>query len=222
MELLYEESGRLTRRKTPFYGNAAKVIIFIMYSGLRISEAIGLKWRYVSQDFSSIRVEQSSRKIIDRDDEGNAIIDENGKRKHKRIQKETKSKSGVRTIPLPDRAIEILKYFDKIPHTPNDNVFLTSNNTIFNRRNLQRVLENMLRHSNCFCKEYTPHSLRHGYGSVLISNGVDIKIVSELLGHSDVAFTYNVYIGILKEDKINAVKSVFNLKDEGIANEIEN
>lgn len=64
--------------------------------------------------------------------------------------------------------------------------------------------------ADCVCKEYTPHSLRHGYRSILISNGVDIKIVSELLGHSDVAFTYNVYIGILKKDKINAIKNVFN------------
>ena len=44
----------------------------------------------------------------------------------------------------------------------------------------------------------------------MISKGVDIKIVSELLGHADVSFTYNVYVGILKEDKINAVRNVFN------------
>ena len=47
--------------------------------------------------------------------------------------------------------------------------------------------------------------LRHGYGSILISKGADIKLVSELLGHSDVTFTYNVYIGIFQEDKRKAV-----------------
>lgn len=219
MELLYEESNRLTGRNTPFYGNGAKVIIFIMYSGLRISEAIGLKWKYVSQDLTSIRIEQSSRTIVKRDENGNALTSSDGKKQYQQIQKSTKTKNGVRTIPLPDRAIEILKYFNEIPHTSNDNVFLTANKTIFGKRNLERILSNMLEHSNCYCKNYTPHSLRHGYGSVLISKGVDIKIVSELLGHSDVAFTYNVYIGILKEDKINAVKNVFNQCNEEKKNE---
>ena len=37
------------------------------------------------------------------------------------------------------------------------------------------------------------------------SMGKDIKIVSELLGHSDVSFTYNVYIGIFDRDKRDAV-----------------
>ena len=37
------------------------------------------------------------------------------------------------------------------------------------------------------------------------SMGTDIKIVSELLGHSDVSFTYNVYIGIFDRDKHDAV-----------------
>ena len=39
-----------------------------------------------------------------------------------------------------------------------------------------------------------------------MSKGIDIKIVSELLGHKDVSFTYNVYISIFEEDKHNAVK----------------
>ncbi len=63
----------------------------------------------------------------------------------------------------------------------------------------------MLKNSSCNRKDYPPHSLRHGYGSILISKGADIKLVSELLGHSDVTFTYNVYIGIFQEDKRKAV-----------------
>lgn len=67
---------------------------------------------------------------------------------------------------------------------------------------------------NCSRKDYTPHCLRHGFGSVLIKNGVDIKIVSELLGHSDVAVTYNTYIGVTEDDKSDVIKNVFNAKKE--------
>lgn len=41
--------------------------------------------------------------------------------------------------------------------------------------------------------------------AILISKGAGIKLVSKLLGHSDVTFTYNVYIGIFQDDKWKAV-----------------
>lgn len=211
IDRLYSEATKVNSLNKCVYGNASKVIIFIMYSGIRISEAIGLTWKYVDKDFSSIRIAHANRRIIERDDNLEAIKDENGNNVYKNIQKSPKSDDGTRTIPLPDRAVEVLKYFyDNYGHSPDSFVFQTSNGTQFNKRNIEKTLKRVLNNSDCMCKEYTPHSLRHGYGSILISNGVDIKIVSELLGHSDVSFTYNVYIGILKEDKINAVKNVFN------------
>ena len=52
------------------------------------------------------------------------------------------------------------------------------------------------------------HTLRHTCASLLIRNGVDIKIVSEMLGHSDVAFTYNTYVHILEEQKAKAIQQL--------------
>lgn len=70
---------------------------------------------------------------------------------------------------------------------------------------MRRVLEN----SNCRIKNYTPHALRHGYGSILLSKGTDIKIVSKLLGHRSVSTTYDIYIDVYKEDVANMVKETF-------------
>lgn len=213
MERLFAESNRMTSTNVPLYGNAAKVLVFIMYSGLRLGEAIGLTWRNVAEDFSSIQVRKSTRKIVVRDENLEPEYNDDGTLKYKTIQKETKTENGKRTVPLPERSIEVLHFFyDNYPHGQNDFVFKTKNNTQFDKRGIERCLDRMLERSDCVCKEYSPHSLRHGYGSLLISKGVDIKIVSELLGHSDVAFTYNVYIGILKSDKIKAVTDVFNQK----------
>ena len=41
---------------------------------------------------------------------------------------------------------------------------------------------------------------------MLFRNGVDVKAVSELLGHSDVTITYNTYIHLIKEQKQQAVE----------------
>jgi site-specific recombinase XerD len=40
---------------------------------------------------------------------------------------------------------------------------------------------------------------------MLFKKGVDVKTVSELLGHKDVAVTYNTYIHLIKEQKQQAV-----------------
>lgn len=192
------------------YDNSAYMLIFIMYSGLRVSEAIALTWKCVSKDFSQITVRKSTRRIVERDDNLNPIQNINGTSKYVTIQKETKTIDGTRTIPIPQRAIDILKHFySQYSHGANDFVFVTSNNTQYNKRNVERTLEKILQDSNCSRKDYTPHCLRHGYGSILVKNGVDIKLVSELLGHSKVDITYNYYIGFKQDDKISAVNKVF-------------
>lgn len=191
------------------YGNGAKVLLFILHTGLRISEAIGLKWKYVD-NFESVKIEQSSAKTIERDKNLDAIK-KDGKNVYKRIQKGTKSVDGQRYIPLTKKSQEILHFFyDNFPHSKDDYVFINANGKQFNPRTIERTLTTVLKNSKCERKDYTPHCLRHSFGSVLIQNGVDIKIVSELLGHSDVSFTYNTYIGTSQKDKSNAIKSVFD------------
>ena len=55
------------------------------------------------------------------------------------------------------------------------------------------------------------HTLRHTFASLLIKKGVDIKIVSDILGHKDVAFTYNTYVHILEEQKVQAMSLLDNI-----------
>lgn len=43
------------------------------------------------------------------------------------------------------------------------------------------------------------HTLRHSCASLLFAKGADVKDVSELLGHSSTAITYNTYIHLIKE-----------------------
>ena len=47
--------------------------------------------------------------------------------------------------------------------------------------------------------------------SMLFRKGVDAKTVSELLGHSSVAFTMNIYVHLIEEQKSNAVNLIDDL-----------
>ena len=60
----------------------------------------------------------------------------------------------------------------------------------------------------------TLHSLRHCNATLLINSGIDLKIVSELLGHSDVSTTANVYSDVLKSSKAK-VADLISLKLNG-------
>ena len=113
---------------------------------------------------------------------------------------------------MPSRAIEAIQYFESInpKHKNNDYVCVSKNKTKIDRRGVNKTLKAMAKKANCTIQDFTVHSLRHTYGSLLLANGVDIKIVSELLGHSDITVTYNIYIGILDEDKRKDVEKVFN------------
>ena len=57
-------------------------------------------------------------------------------------------------------------------------------------------------------KIYGVHSLRHTFATLLLSNDVDIKTVSKLLGHSDISVTYNTYIHVIKEQEAKALEAI--------------
>jgi integrase len=52
------------------------------------------------------------------------------------------------------------------------------------------------------------HDLRHGCASLLLAQGVAPRVVMELLGHSDIGLTMNVYTHFASELQQSAVNSV--------------
>lgn len=209
MNKLYKESKRVNiegfnfggRIGEPVYGNNAYAIVLIIYTGLRIGEMMALKWKDVDLESKFIYVRGSLSEIKNRDKK-----DEDDK-KYIKDTTTVKTKSGVRSIPLADRAIEMLNLLsDKNPnHKPDDNVFVNKNGSVVNRGNVTRTLEAMLTRANCDVKKCGLHSLRHSFGSYLILNGVDVKVVSTLLGHKDVTVTYNVYVHLIEQQRVDAV-----------------
>ncbi len=52
------------------------------------------------------------------------------------------------------------------------------------------------------------HALRHTYATRLFEKGVDIKIISELLGHSSTEITYRIYVHVIDSLKESAVEGL--------------
>lgn len=200
-ELFYEAAQVTKPNGVSLYGINASIAIFIMYSGLRVSEALALKWKNVDLEDKKIKVVESLASKIDRKDNTSKV--------YIKYDKTPKSTDGIRVVPLPTRAMVILNELNKKPHSASDYVFTNKNGNTVDRRIVNKTIKSIANRSKCSVKNFSVHSLRHTYGSILLAEGVDIKKVSELLGHSDITITYNIYIGILEKDKKKEIDRVF-------------
>lgn len=138
-----------------------KAILELLYSsGLRISEALSLTLNDISFDSCTVRV--------------------NGKGSKDRI------------IPLGDLAIDaVRKYLEKrgsVDKKHSDYLFLNRSGDKLSRVGFFKSLKKILQMKNIH-KNVTPHTLRHSFATHLIEGGADLRVVQELLGHSDIQTT---------------------------------
>ena len=109
-----------------------------------------------------------------------------------------------RIIKLSKKAINAITELNKIyNYSDNDYIFQTKHKKPIRPRNLQNTLDYILKKANINHKGL--HVLRHTFASMLFKKGVDIKTVSELLGHEEVRVTYNTYIHLIQEQKNQAI-----------------
>lgn len=198
LDALYSDCNMSRRYNT--------ALVILLNTGLRIGELIALNWDDVSIDEKIMRV----NKTISVNKKRDGTRDLQGR---ERKEGSTKTYCGNRIIPINQRVIDCLNMIDeenKRLKISTEKVVSTRNGTMASARNIQRAFDAWL-YANGF-QHYNLHALRHTFGSILIRKGVDIKVVSELLGHSKVQTTYNIYIHVLQEQKVKAI----NLMDDVI------
>lgn len=179
-------------------GNA---IVLDLNTGLRMGELLALKWADVNMEKKKMYI--TSSRVLVKDRSKNAETSY-----HIVEQGSTKTEAGTRTIDLNDDALDALKCLQ--------NVTGKFEYVISNRKGeplYPRYLDAMLRKIVIHAglgddKAFGIHALRHTFASMLFANNVDIKTISELLGHSDVAVTYNTYVHLIDDQKRKAVKSI--------------
>ena len=174
-----------------------QLIVFLIYTGLRIGEAIALNWEDVNLDNKTLSVHKSVSFVKNRNKES--------KIKYIQQQEKTKTYSSERDISLNDIALKSLLQI-KEKTFASGFVFCKSNNKRFTHSAADKLMRAICR--NAGLDEFGVHVLRHTFASLLFRKGVDVKIVSMLLGHSSVSITYNTYIHLIKEQQTKAVDMI--------------
>ena len=161
------------------------IINLALKAGLRKSEVFGLTWQDVDFKNETISINKTRQ-----------YLKEKGL-----FVKETKNVSSIRNITIGKTLIKLLKDY-KTQIKPSKTDFIIINENFYGISEWFKRWQNK---NNISVIRF--HDLRHTHATLLLSLGVDIKTISQRLGHSSIVTTLNIYTHVLQSlDKSASTK----------------
>lgn len=167
-----------------------KGIVICLYTGLRIGELLALTWSDI--DFEK-RILNVSKTCYDGKIDG----------KRTRIIDTPKTPCSQRQIPLPKKVLSILKSMHRI--SKSEYIIADGTKPVF-MRSYQRSFELLLKKNSIEHKGF--HSLRHTFATRALECGMDVKSLSEILGHKNAIITLNRYSHSMWEHKAEMMDKI--------------
>lgn len=179
-----------------------ELIIVALCTGMRQGELTALKWVNVDLNKNIIKVVETKRSMRTYDNDGNF--------EDKIVTCDPKTKKSNRVIPISKEISNMLKKLKLKNGASNDDfVFISKKNEPIKNDTLSKM-------HKIFCKKagvkvINFHGLRHTFATQSIRLGVNVKTLSEILGHSDVSITLNKYVHTDQNEMRQAVEKVSKL-----------
>ena len=176
----------------PWDEDFKRIVKVLLYTGMRSGECLGLTWEDIDFDEMTITINHN-------------LTDIGGKHK----LGSPKTESSRRVIGMSDVLASIFReqkaYIDRISAALGKNfahpemVFTSALGNYRDRNSVYHSLKRFTKGTEF--ENLTLHQLRHCNATLLLNSGVDIKVVSEHLGHRDINITANIYADVLKSTK---------------------
>jgi integrase len=169
-------------QKTRYASRYWIAVYLAIMTGMRQGEILGLRWSDIDFEKRNITIQQTVTR-------------------HRKIKQGAKTKNSVRSVAISPETVEVLKEHrqmivqERVALGPNyennDLVVCTHFGGPVTQRAIQKVWNSFLKKTGA--PKITFHDLRHTHASLLIKQGVHIKVISERLGHSSVSITMDLY-----------------------------
>ncbi len=172
-------------------------IVICLYSGIRLGELLALSWDDIDFVTGIMSISKTAYRIK-QNGVPRIVIDK------------PKTKTSTRIIPLPKQLIEMLKKIKKSSHS--NFVISTRTGGIVGPRAYQKTYERILKKLNISYKNF--HSLRHTFATRAIEMGMDVKTLSEILGHKNPVITLSRYTHSMlsyKTEMMNKMGKLLNV-----------
>ena len=165
LSCIYKQMNRFT-----------SVVLLCLYTGLRLGELCALQWDDIDFEGKTLTVNRTVQRIAVPGYTTKTIL----------LETNPKSESSQRTIPLTSELLQVLTQFK------GEHPYVFGGETPLDPRTMQYRFKRILKEAGIEIRNF--HTLRHTFATNCIENGVDVKALSELLGHSDVKITLNRYV----------------------------
>ncbi len=181
-----------------------EIFILILGTGLRIGEALALTWNDIDFSKHILSVTRTQIEYCDHD---------NNQTTYHREYSTPKTKAGNRSIPLIPALVDMLLNLkqqrehekEKFKKGYHDNGLLFCNyyGISLNYTTVYCTLHSICKEAEL--EDVHPHTLRHTFATRGLENGIDLKIMQDLLGHSSIKMTADIYTHVLLDTKKNSI-----------------
>lgn len=194
--LSYYEEKKLSDYCLSHFNQTTLAIYISLYTGMRLGEICGLQWKDIDLMKGYIYISKTVQRIESH----------HQYQKTEKIILEPKTQSSKRIVVMSDCLIQYIISHQQKTYVPT--FFILSNSQkIPEPRNIQRNFKKI-----CYLLDMNMnfHILRHTFATNCIKYGIDIKTLCELLGHSNVSTTLNLYVHPTLEFKREQINKYFN------------
>lgn len=186
------ETKLITRKvlQAPTIDNLA--ILLCLNTGLRLGELCALRWEDVDFREQTLTVRQNVQRLT-----------QNGK--SELVIQTPKSETSRRTIPLTAEILSLLR-----THC-SQSAYVFGGTKPLEPRTMQYRFNSFLKKNDLKVRNF--HALRHSFATRCIAMGADVKTLSEILGHSNIKTTMQLYVHPTMEQKRANMQLVSTLND---------
>lgn len=193
VEILTENEIKII--KDYIKGSSFELIFLLdLTTGLRIGELLALDWGHIDLKKKELSIEKSVKEVY--------VYDSDTQKHIESIFQTPKTNNSYRKVPIPDALIPLLK---KEKQQQKSLLFCNENNEPLKAKNVANEWRKIL--IKCKIPHKKFHAIRHTYGSMLLKNGVDIKTLADLMGHTTISIT-QIYLHSSCDQKHNAVNKI--------------